>query len=50
MAAVGYLWGTNGALEPWDEALHPLQPARTIGCDGPWSHTHVSAHVTNGSA
>ena len=32
-------WGTYGALELQDEALHPLQLAGTVGCDGPCSHT-----------
>ena len=28
------LWGTTGALELQDEALHPLHLAHTVGCDG----------------
>ncbi len=33
------VWGIYGALELQDEALHPLQLARTVGRDGPCSHT-----------
>ena len=32
-------WVTDGALELQDEALHPLQLAGTVGCDGPCSYT-----------
>ncbi len=33
------LWGTYGALELQNEALHPLHLAPTVGCDGPCSYT-----------
>ena len=33
------LWGTDGAPELQDEALHPLQLAGTVGCNGPCSYT-----------
>ncbi len=32
-------WGTYGALELQDEALHPLQLTPTVGCDTPCSYT-----------
>ena len=32
-------WGTYGALELQDEALHLLQLAGIVGCDGPCSYT-----------
>ena len=44
------LQSTYGGLELQDEALHPLQLAGTVDCDGPCSTPHVPAHPTRGSA
>ena len=39
------LWATDGAPELQGEALHPLQPASTVGCNGPCSYTPCACDI-----
>ena len=49
MSGVG-LWGTYGALELQDEALHRLQLPHTLAVMALVLTPHVPAHPTSGSA